>query len=118
LTQDDAVKFQKKMGDYAHSLGLAIGLKNAEEILPNVKDDIEFAVNEECTKTNRCSWYLDLLKANKPVFHIEYGTKSDLSNFCLQSMAQGNQFDTVIKNLSLDGWVVYCDGSEYTTPTS
>jgi hypothetical protein len=106
------------MGDEAHQLGMAIGLKNAEEILPQVKDDIEFAVNEECTTTGRCSWYLDLLGAGKPVFHIEYGSASDLTKFCLQSMSQGKEFDTVIKNLSLDGWVLYCDGSQYTTSTS
>ena len=115
LTQADATAFQKKMATEAHQYGMAIGLKNAEEILPDVKGDIEFAVNEECTKTGRCSWYLDLLAAGKPVFHIEYGTAADMANFCLQSMSQGQEFDTVIKNLSLDGWVLYCDGSQYTT---
>ncbi|KAF2673983.1 endo alpha-1,4 polygalactosaminidase precursor [Microthyrium microscopicum] len=115
LTQADAIAFVKKQSSYAHSLGMSIGLKNAEEILDQVQDSIEFAVNEECTKTGRCAWYNNLLAAQKPVFHIEYGSKSDSNTYCLKSMSNGNQFATVIKHLSLDGWVVYCDGSEYTS---
>jgi hypothetical protein len=67
LTQQDSINFQQKMADEAHSLGLAIGLKNAEEILPNVSSFSDFAVNEQCTQTGRCSWYLDFLASNKPV---------------------------------------------------
>jgi hypothetical protein len=113
LTQDDAAAFLKKMADESHSLGMGIGLKNAQEILPAVSSEIEFAVNEECTKTNNCELYLDLLGAGKPVFHIEYGDRSNMTSFCLQSMQKGAEFDTVIKHLALDGWVLYCDGSEF-----
>jgi endo-alpha-1,4-polygalactosaminidase (GH114 family) len=117
ITQADATAFQKKMAAEAHQNGMAIGLKNAEELLNDVQNDIEFAVNEECTKTARCEMYSNLLTAGKPVYHIEYGSKSDMATYCLTSMSSGNKYDTVIKNLSLDGWVLYCDGSEYTSST-
>lgn len=118
LSQADATAFMKRMANEAHALGMSIGLKNAEEIIPTVQDDIEFAVNEECTKTGKCGLYLPLLNSGKPVFHIEYGTAADAPTFCLGSLPQGNQYDTVIKNLSLDGWVAYCDGTQYRTPTT
>jgi len=119
LTQQDSTNFQNKMGDYAHSLGMAIGLKNAEDILGSV--NVDFAVNEQCLETGRCTWYDNLLAAGKPVYHIEYtddGSNRQTSDYCLQGTAEASKFDTVIKHLALDGWVRYCDGKEFTTATS
>jgi hypothetical protein len=143
LTQDDAVNYLKSMSSYAASLGLSTGLKNAQEILPQVINDIAFAVNEECvTQTDRhtkCTEYNDLIAAGKPVLHIEYidskSKKTIAARKALARMAvapratvsketrdqlcnvsvNGDKLSTVIKYLSLDGLVVYCDGSEVTT---
>jgi len=114
LTQKDAANFQNKMGDYARSLGMAVGLKNAEEIVDSV--NVDFAVNEQCLETGRCTWYKNLIAAGKPVYHIEYtddGSNRSSSDYCLEGTPEASQFDTVIKHLSLDGWVRYCDGKEY-----
>jgi hypothetical protein len=54
---------------------MAIGLKNAEELLPQVQSMVQFAVNEECasmSNSDGCDPYLPFLDAGKPVFHIEY----------------------------------------------
>lgn len=48
LTKDDSVAFLKKMAAEAKRYGMSVGLKNAEDILPNVTDIIQFAVNEVC----------------------------------------------------------------------
>jgi len=129
LTTDDSIAFLKKLSDEASSLGLQIGLKNAEEIIPQVGDLVQFAVNEECVATGDCSSYDSWLSAGKPIFHIEYpnggggdspssspdGDKKQpkaLADYCISG------FSTVLKNLSLDGYVQYCDGSTVTTPTS
>jgi hypothetical protein len=57
---------------------MAIGMKNAESILANVTDFIQFAVNEECTTYSTdedgCWQYEPFLKSGKPVFHFEYAT--------------------------------------------
>jgi hypothetical protein len=58
---------------------MAFGMKNAEIILPNVTDFIQFAVNEECsTYEEGCKQYVPFLKSGKPVFHFEYAT-ADMS---------------------------------------
>lgn len=46
LTANDSVVFLRKMAAEAKRYGMSIGLKNAETILPNVTDIIQFAVNE------------------------------------------------------------------------
>jgi hypothetical protein len=61
----------KNLSEEAHRNGISLGIKNAEDILPGVINYIDFAVNEECV-TYGCSPYELLIKADKPVFHIEY----------------------------------------------
>jgi hypothetical protein len=39
--------------------------------------------------------------------------------YCLTSdPSLGNKFSTIIKELALDGWILYCDGEGATTPGS
>ena len=106
------------MASVASGYGLAIGIKNSQAILPSVAPYVQFAVNEECVTYGDCSVYMDYISAGKPVFHIEYGSTSESSSYCLTGMSGGNYFSTVIKTLGLDGWVYYCDGSQVTSPTS
>jgi len=155
LTQEDSIAFLQKLSSAASSAGLLIGLKNAQEIVPQVGDLVQFAVNEECSASGDCSVYEPWLSAGKPIFHIEYpnggggdgpsgpssgsggdggdspdnGDNGDdgddkkkpsshatkpksLADYCVSG------FSTVLKNLSLDGYVQYCDGSTVTTPTT
>jgi hypothetical protein len=56
---------------------MSMGLKNAEELLDQVQPYIHFAVNEECASmqnSDGCEPYSPLIRAGKPVFHIEYAT--------------------------------------------
>jgi hypothetical protein len=125
------------MATEARKYNMATGLKNAQDILPNVLSNIQFAVNEECATegtSDACHEYDDLLAAGKPVFHIEYvnttstggwtnpsfpgASKSQLlADLCLKSSSGGisGKLSTVIKDLDLNGWVTYCDGTEATT---
>jgi hypothetical protein len=126
LQPADTVAYLKSLSTYAASLGMSTGLKNSQEILGSgIYDYIQFAVNEECVtqsdRTTRCVEYTDLLNLGKPVLHIEYVDSSSVSQskrneLCLTG-GLGEKLDTVIKYLSLDGWVLYCDGSYATTPT-
>jgi len=73
LVEADSVEFVKKLSAEARRYGMSMGLKNAEELLPNVTQYIHFAVNEECATYERgCKQYEPLLRAGKPVFHFEY----------------------------------------------
>jgi len=73
LNASDTVAFIKALATEAHNHGLAMGLKNAEGLIPSIQDHVQFAVNEECaTYSGRCQTYTRLIQRGKPVFHIEY----------------------------------------------
>jgi hypothetical protein len=86
-------------------------------------------VNEECVKGNECDKYREfLVKDNKPVFHIEYPSNDKPKNvpefqrsrYCgdrsRPEVKQSPNFQTVLKTMSLGGWVLYCNGTTATTP--
>jgi hypothetical protein len=50
LTKRDTVKFVRQLSRYSHRLGMAIGLKNALAVLPQLESYVEFAVNEQCAE--------------------------------------------------------------------
>ena len=113
------------MARVAHENNLAIGLKNAIEVLPRVQSVVEFAVNEQCVAEKECSAYNSFVQT-KPVFHIEYLAGDDASHTPLQDTTQQctrynegpannptpvdiTNLSTVIKNMDLDGWVEFCN---------
>jgi hypothetical protein len=123
LTETDSINFINFLAHKAHSLNLAIGLKNAGAIIDSVLPVIDFSVNEQCVEFGECSDFSPFINATKPVFHIEYPDEVSSSvsqNFCKDSgSAEGAAgFSTVLKKLDLDGWVKYCDGSIANTTTS
>lgn len=102
---------------------MAIGLKNAGDIIPNVLDFINFSVNEQCAQYSECTTFEPFIKAGKPVFHIEYPKgaptidPSQAADLCSHSGigAGSANFSTVLKKMNLDGFVQYCDGKQYNT---
>ena len=70
------VDYIKWMAGVAHENDLAIGLKNGLEMIPDLVDFVDFAVNEEChnPEWEECADYEPLTSAGKAVFHIEYET--------------------------------------------
>jgi hypothetical protein len=117
LTQADSVSFVKFLASTALSHGLATGLKNAGEIIPDVLPSVQFSVNEQCAAYKECSTFAAFVNASKPVFHIEYpASKPKISNVTACTAKGTAGFSTVIKKMSLDGFVQYCDGSTFTTP--
>lgn len=122
LKEADTIEYLKFLATYADSLGLKIGLKNSLSIVPALTSVMSFAVNEECGKFGECNQYDNFIKAGKPVYHIEYIAKvptitNDERKISCQS-AGLTGFSTVMKNMTLNGWVAYCDGSSATTDTS
>jgi hypothetical protein len=99
--------FNRALIAAAHARGLAIGLKNYLEVLDDIADEYDFAVNEECVAFDECAAYADnLLAANKPVFHIEYVDAADVAGVCAITQPLG--LSTVIKDLLLDDDVTFC----------
>ncbi|GFP56429.1 hypothetical protein ACSS6W_006711 [Trichoderma asperelloides] len=123
LTQQDSIDFLQFLHGVASSYHMAIGLKNAGDIIPNVLDFINFSVNEQCAQYSECTTFEPFIKAGKPVFHIEYPKgaptidPSQAADLCSHSGigAGSANFSTVLKKMNLDGFVQYCDGKQYNT---
>ena len=87
--------YVKYMAGVARDNNMAIGLKNAVDMIPDVLSVIQFAVNEECHEQKECDRYKDVTKAGLAVFNIEYAVK-DCSD------PAGVNLSTVIKPMDLN----------------
>jgi hypothetical protein len=86
----------KKFSIYAHSQGLAIGLKNAGGIVHDTLSFLDWSVNEQCVQYSECDTFSPFVAAGKPVFHIEYLDQSpDVQQDCYGPNTSG--FSTILK---------------------
>jgi hypothetical protein len=101
------------MAKVARENKLAIGLKNAVDMIPDVVGSVDFAVNEQCHEyRGECAKYKPFTDQNKAVFNIEYG------GHACQSPA-GVKLSTLIKSedQALNELGGSCTGQEVGTPT-
>lgn len=68
LTEQDSVDYISFLAQAAHKRNLAIGLKNAGDIIPDVLDVVQFSVNEQCLQYNECDTFRPFIDEGKPVF--------------------------------------------------
>ncbi|KAL7771380.1 hypothetical protein CFE70_001323 [Pyrenophora teres f. teres 0-1] len=112
LTPADAISYLTFLSATATTYSLSLGLKNSLSILPSVSSLIDFAVNEQCFQLGECTAYTSFLASNKPVFNIEYPQPLNAASVqgpaCRNPVVGG--MSTVLKDLTLDGRSVYCDG--------
>ncbi|MGH8487389.1 MAG: endo alpha-1,4 polygalactosaminidase [Gammaproteobacteria bacterium] len=104
LSYDHQLAYNIALADEAHSLGLAISLKNDVEQVGDLVGFFDFAVNEECFTYGECESLLPFIRAGKPVFGIEYALST--SRFC--SKANQMNFDFLRKRLDLNAWRRSC----------
>ncbi|ORY19891.1 glycoside hydrolase superfamily [Clohesyomyces aquaticus] len=108
------VDYMKFMAKEASSHNMAIGLKNAVDMIPDVIDVVQFAVNEQCHQySGECAKYKRFTDANKAVFNIEYG-----GDHC--DSPSGVKLSTLIKpeDQSLNTLGGACANTGETTPAS
>lgn len=72
LTAADQLDYNRFIAREAHARGLAVGLKNDLEQIPQLVDDFDFAVNEQCHEFDECDAMQPFIDAGKPVFNAEY----------------------------------------------
>lgn len=87
LTDADQLFYNATLANDAHAVNLAVLLKNDLEQIPRLLPYFDGAVNEQCNVYQECttaqngSFGLDqFVKANKPVFQIEYTLRT--TRFC------------------------------------
>jgi len=102
ISADDQRAFNLWLAEAAHRRGLAIGLKNAAELVPDLADSFDFAVIENCAAQQACGGYRRFADQGKAVFQIEYrGEIRDWEKACRAAKEHG--FTAILANLKLDG---------------
>lgn len=113
LTRADQLAFARWLADEAHRRGLAVGLKNALDLVPELVDRFEFQVNEQCHEFDECEALQPFVAAGKPVWNAEYAAHPAAAaalaeTVCPRARAAGLR--TLILPLELDGrFRVSCD---------
>jgi hypothetical protein len=106
LTAADELDFNRFLTGAAHARGLAVGLKNDLDQIPELVADYDFAVNEQCAMYQECDTLAPFLAAGKSVLQIEYGDQTLADTICPDANAHDR--DALVKNLSLDAFRIAC----------
>lgn len=111
LTVENTKPFCRWLIEEAHSRGLSIGQKNAEELVPDLVDEFDWILTEGAVDGN---WYQDVIpyiEAGKAVFLTEY--TDDMTENQFQNnvcpIATTNNFSAVLKDRDLTNTTVYCN---------
>ncbi|MGW2816824.1 endo alpha-1,4 polygalactosaminidase [Streptomyces sp. NPDC001415] len=104
LKAADQLAYNRMISEIAHARGLAVGLKNDLQQIPELLPAFDFAVNEQCAQYGECALLAPFVKADKAVFHVEYELPT--KEFCAESDKLG--LSSMRKNLKLDVWRQAC----------
>lgn len=126
LTQQDSVNYMNFLADETTKRNLSIGLKNANAIVPDLVDRMQWSVNEQCHQYEECSDFSPFVEQGKPVFNVEYpkGDKTNNNNpvtmqqlqmACNNTNSMG--FSTIIKNINLNWFTESCNGTVVAAPS-
>ncbi|WP_329341521.1 endo alpha-1,4 polygalactosaminidase [Streptomyces sp. NBC_01352] len=104
LKAADQLRYNRLIAKLAHDRGLAVGLKNDLDQIPELVDDFDFAVNEQCAQYDQCADLLPFITAGKAVFHVEYELPT--GRFCAESRSL--KLSSMLKKYELGVWRRAC----------
>ncbi|MEU9303563.1 endo alpha-1,4 polygalactosaminidase [Streptomyces sp. NPDC048269] len=104
LTAEDQLRYNRLIAKLAHDRGLAVGLKNDLDQIPQLVGEFDFAVNEQCAQYGECERLTPFIEAGKAVFHVEYELPA--SRFCERSRAL--KLSSLQKREDLGRWRKAC----------
>lgn len=109
MTLNESIAYVTWLASEAHSRGLSIGLKNAEEMVADVVDVVDWMLVEDCYYDSWCNAATGFIDANKPVFMAEYDELvPDFAPACELAKALG--FSAIWRESSLsDGLYLACE---------
>lgn len=79
ITYEDQIAYNRMLAQEAHDRCMAIGLLNDVFQIPDLVQDFDFALNEQCHHCGWCDLYKPFVTAGKPVLHLEF---RDNEGFC------------------------------------
>ncbi|MFI0978631.1 endo alpha-1,4 polygalactosaminidase [Streptomyces sp. NPDC021093] len=104
LTAADQLRYNRLIARLAHDRGMAVGLKNDLDQIPELVGDFDFAVNEQCAQFDECAQLTPFIEAGKAVFHVEYEIPAE--DFCGQ--ARRLKLSSMLKKYELGAWRREC----------
>lgn len=104
LKAADQLRYNRLIARLAHERGLAVGLKNDLDQIPELVDDFDFAVNEQCAQYEECDELTPFIEAGKAVFHVEY--EMSTGDFCPE--ARRLKLSSLLKEWELGAWRKAC----------
>ncbi|GAA0625514.1 endo alpha-1,4 polygalactosaminidase [Streptomyces crystallinus] len=104
LSGAQQLAYNRLIARLAHDRGLAVGLKNDLDQIPDLVRDFDFAVNEQCAEFGECDALGAFTRAGKAVFHVEYDKAP--AGFC--SLARELRLSSMRKELELGVWRAAC----------
>ena len=107
ITYADQRAYARWLADEAHMRGLAIGLKNAPDMVTDSLSFFDFATTEDCYDQDWCEQVLPFIAAGKPVFAAEYtDTGVDFKAAC--AWGRAHQVSFIQKNRILTAFRITC----------
>ena len=96
LAAEDQLEFNRWLASEARERGLSPGLKNALDLAPDLVDDFDWALVEECVQFDECDLVAPFVDAGKAVFVVEY--EGSIDEIC---PAVPDGVTAVLKNIEL-----------------
>jgi hypothetical protein len=107
ITYADQLAFAIWLANEAHARGLAIGLKNAPDMVADALPYFDFALTEDCFYYAWCNQMLPFIQAGKPVFAVEYTDMGvDFGAACAE--ANSLEMTMLLKHRNLDAYREVC----------
>jgi hypothetical protein len=101
LTSADQITYNRALADWAHGMGLSIGLKNDLDQASQLVGNFDWALNEQCYEYSECGSLKAFTQAGKAVWIAEYKDYgSQWASVCADS--QANHFNTARYALQLN----------------
>ena len=104
LKAADQLRYNRLIAKLAHDRGMAVGLKNDLDQIPDLVEDFDFAVNEQCAQYDECAAMKPFIAADKAVFHVEYELPT--RRFCTDSRRL--KLSSMLKKYELGVWRRAC----------
>lgn len=104
VTKNEQIAYNKWFAETVQASGMKVALKNSVEIVEDLVDCFDFAVNESCNQYDECGIYTTtFLAQGKPVFNVEYVNNMDMCDY-----TNDLGMDTIIKNYNLKSHMCSC----------
>ena len=105
LSAEDQLNYNRYIASEAHLRDLSVGLKNTLDLIPQLVEYFDFAVNEQCFEFDECDTLAPFTTAGKAILNAEYlplyvNDATARNDICVISMTL--KMSTLILPLELD----------------